>query len=160
MNQKASTKTNIHAGCVLVGRKGVLLLGPSGAGKSGLALRLIDEGARLVSDDRTDLFVKDGKLQARAPASIAGLMEVRGLGIIALPHAPSATVALAVQLGKMPERLPKPAFYTPLKSGQPVPMITLEAGAAGAPAQIRLALRAFSQTLFRDGFNLVPVKPK
>ena len=72
------TKTNIHAGCVVVGRKGVLLLGPSGAGKSDLALRLIDGGARLVSDDRTDLFVKDGKLQARAPASIAGLTTIPG----------------------------------------------------------------------------------
>ena len=49
---------NIHAGCVMLGRKGVLLLGPSGAGKSELALRLIDDGARLVADDRTDLFVR------------------------------------------------------------------------------------------------------
>jgi HPr kinase/phosphorylase len=147
------SKTNIHAGCVAMGRKGVLLLGPSGAGKSELALRLIDDGARLVSDDRTDLFVKDGKLQARVPASIAGLMEVRGLGIIALPHAPSAAIALAVELGGKMERLPRPAFYTPLKAAAPVPLIRLNVASAAAPAQIRLALAAFSKGLFRSSFN-------
>ena len=62
---------NIHASCVAFGGKGVLLLGASGAGKSSLALRLVDDGARLVADDRCDLFPRGGKLHARAPASIA-----------------------------------------------------------------------------------------
>ena len=65
-------KTNIHASCVALGNKGVLLLGDSGAGKSDLALRLIDGGAKLVTDDRTDLSVRNGKLFARAPVILAG----------------------------------------------------------------------------------------
>ena len=145
----AQQSLNIHASCVMLGRAGVLLLGPSGAGKSDLALRLLDEGARLVADDRTDLFVKNQKLFARAPAAIAGLIEVRGLGIIARPTAKTAAVALAVQLGGPAARLPEPAFYTPLKSAKPVPMMTLDAQAASAPARIRLALAAFSGGLFR-----------
>lgn len=144
---------NIHASCVAIGRAGVLLLGPSGAGKSDLALRLLDEGARLVADDRTDLFVKNRKLFARAPVSIAGLLEVRGLGIIARPYAKTVAIALAVQLGGKAARLPLPAFYAPLKSAKPVPMMTLDAQAASAPARIRLALAAFSRGLFRESFN-------
>ena len=76
---------NIHASCVAIGTKGVLILGDSGAGKSDLALRLIDDGARLVADDRTELYVSRDALYAQAPKSIAGLIEVRGLGIVALP---------------------------------------------------------------------------
>jgi HPr kinase/phosphorylase len=144
---------NIHATCVALGRKGVLLLGPSGAGKSDLALRLINDGARLVADDRTDLFLRNGRLHARPPAAIAGLIEVRGLGIIALPTARPPAVALAVQLGRPAQRLPAPAFYMPFKNAKPVPMITLDPAAASAPAQIRLALLAFAKDLFRDSFN-------
>src|SRR3954462_7446746 len=96
--------TNIHATCVAIGSKGVLLLGPSGCGKSDLALRLIDDGAkddakddvRLVSDDRTLLFLFKGALHAKAPASIKGLLEVRGLGIIQLPVRTNVKIALAV----------------------------------------------------------------
>jgi HPr kinase/phosphorylase len=146
-------KMNVHASCVVLGRKGVLLLGPSGAGKSDLALRLIDQGARLVADDRTDLFVRGGRLYASPAAAIAGLIEVRGLGIIAQPHAASAAVTLAVQLGRMPARLPEPEFYAPLKGAKPVPLLTLDAKTESAAARIRLALAAFSQGLFRSSFN-------
>jgi hypothetical protein len=143
---------NIHASCVAIAGKGVLLLGESGAGKSDLALRLVDDGALLVADDRTELYVARGRLCARAPKSIAGLMEVRGLGIIALPFAKSTALALAVELGKLPERLPEPGFYTPVKGAKPVPLIRLE-GHSSAPARIRLALKAFGKSLFRDTFN-------
>ncbi len=145
-------KTNVHASCVVLGRKGVLLLGPSGAGKSDLTLRLMEGGARLVADDRTDLFVQRGKLFARAPASIAGLIEVRGLGIIACSFAKSAPVALAVTLGRPAARLPPPEFYAPLKGAEPVPLIVLEAAAASAPARIRLALAAFFKGLVPEQF--------
>jgi HPr kinase/phosphorylase len=151
---------NIHAGCVALGRKGVLLLGSSGAGKSDLALRLIDEGARLVADDRTDLFVRDGALFARAPDTIAGLIEVRQLGIVALPYARSVRVALAVRLDQPSQRLPAPSFYAPLKGCKPVPEMTLDAGAASATAKIRLALAAFSKGLFRASFNPLKDSPK
>src|ERR1700760_1414416 len=104
---------NIHASCVAIKGKGVLILGESGAGKSDLALRLMDGGAKLVADDRTELTVERGRLCARAPKSIAGLIEVRGLGIIAQPFADKAIIALAVKLDSNPERLPEAAFYTP-----------------------------------------------
>jgi serine kinase of HPr protein (carbohydrate metabolism regulator) len=147
---------NIHASCVALGGKGVLLLGASGAGKSDLALRLIDGGARLVADDRCEIFVRAGKLCARAPDSIAGLIEMRGQGVIALPHAKSVIVAMAVRLGASPARLPEPAFYSPppgIKLVRPVPLIMVKAAAASAPARIRAALAAFSQDRFRDTFN-------
>jgi serine kinase of HPr protein (carbohydrate metabolism regulator) len=148
---------NIHAGCVAIGGKGVLILGASGAGKSDLALQLIDQGAKLVADDRCELFVRAGKLCARAPASIAGLLELRGIGIIALPHAAAARVAMAVRLHVGAQaRLPKPAFYDPPTSLNPrgkVPLIVVNAAASSATARIRAALAAFSMNGFRDTFN-------
>lgn len=147
---------NIHASCIAIGKQGVLILGDSGAGKSDLALRLIDDGARLVSDDRTELYVSRGMLHARAPKSIAGLLEARGLGIVALPFAKSVALGLAVKLGVPPKRLPDAAFYTPpapLKAAKTLPFIILDGALPGAPAQIRLALTAFSEGLFREDFN-------
>ena len=149
---------NIHASCVAIDGKGILLLGASGAGKSDLALRLVDEGARLVADDRCEIFLHGEKLCARAPASIAGLMELRGLGIVAMPFAKSAPLALAVRLQtRAPPRLPEAAFYQPpagLKAVPAIPLIMVNERHASAPARIRAALAAFSQGRFRDTFNL------
>ena len=152
-------QANIHASCVAVGNQGVLLLGPSGSGKSDLALRLIDEGAkddvRLVSDDRTLLFIAKGALHAKAPASIKGLLEVRGLGIIQLPVRTNVKIALAVKLGREAGRLPVRAIYHPptgLESAAKVPQIALDARFGSTPAKVRAALAAFSKGLFRDTF--------
>ena len=147
---------NIHASCVVIGMRGVLILGDSGAGKSDLALRLIDGGARLVSDDRTELYVARGRLCARTPRSIAGLMEVRGLGVVALPFARTAVLALAVKLSSSRTRLPDAAFYeppAPIKSVKSLPFIMLDGALPSAPARIRLALAAFGKGLFREDFN-------
>lgn len=158
---------NIHASCVMLAKgapaglyhAGVLLLGDSGAGKSDLALRLIEQGCLLVSDDRTELFVEGGKLKARAPAALAGLIEVRGLGILSLPYEKSAEVVLAVQLaaGAVP-RLPEPAHYLPpapldLPEVARPPLITLNAFEISATAKLRWAVMAFQQNLFRDRAN-------
>lgn len=148
-------EANIHASCVAIGAQGVLLLGPSGSGKSDLALRLIDDGARLVSDDRTILFLAGGALHARAPSSIKGLLEVRGLGIIQLPVRTNVKIALAVKLGREGARLPAPAVYQALpglKATIKVPQVALDASFASTPAKIRAALAAFSKGLFRDTF--------
>jgi HPr kinase/phosphorylase len=72
----------IHATTVSLDGRGVILRGPSGSGKSDLALRLINEGALLVADDQTILFVESGRMMAQPPAEIAGKMEVRGVGIV------------------------------------------------------------------------------
>lgn len=148
---------NIHASCVVIGRKGILLLGDSGAGKSEIALCLIDQGAVLVADDRTLLSVKNGVLRAAAPASIRGLIEIRGLGIVALPARASAAIALVVRLGREGKRLPDRRDWTPPAPLRPdilPPQIALDGRHAATPAKIRAALAAFSQGSLRDTFNL------
>lgn len=75
------TMETVHATTIAIDGAGVLLRGPSASGKSDLALRLIDDGARLVADDRTVLALRDGIVEASAPPSIRGKIEVRGLGI-------------------------------------------------------------------------------
>lgn len=70
----------VHASCVAIGGRGVLLVGPSGSGKSDLALRLIDGGAELVADDRVALRLADGRPVADAPPALAGLLEIREIG--------------------------------------------------------------------------------
>ena len=147
--EKRPTEANVHASCVAIGNKGVLLLGPSGAGKSDLALRLIDEGAHLVSDDRTILFIAKGALHARAPAS--GLLEVRG-GIIALPV--RANVKIARRSGWAAKARGRPPPFIALKPIAPPPLIVLNARFASTPAKIRAALAAFSRRSFRDTFHL------
>ncbi|MFO0986190.1 MAG: RNase adapter RapZ [Alphaproteobacteria bacterium] len=130
----------MHATCVALGRAAVLLRGPSGAGKSDLALRLIDAGARLVADDQVELAVVGGRLVARAPAVLAGKMEVRGVGIVpapALAEAPVALIADLVPAGTA-ERLPEPAAETIL--GIVLPRIEIAPFEASAPAKLRLAL--------------------
>ncbi len=150
-------ESNIHASCVAIGGKGVLLLGSSGAGKSDLALRLIDEGAALVADDRTLLFVKNGALHAKAPPSIKGLLEIRGVGIVKATARSSVKLALAVTLGREGARLPVLRFFSPpstLRTNTKLPQITLNPRFASTPARIRCALAAFSRGLLRDTFNL------
>jgi hypothetical protein len=142
----------VHASCVALGRSGVLLFGESGAGKSDIALRLIHEGWRLVADDRTQLTADGLWLKASAPASIKGLLEVRGLGIIALPAAP-ARLKLAVQLGREGARLPEPESWAPRGlSATRLPLLRLDGRHASDPAKIALAMRAFARGLFRDTF--------
>ena len=143
----------VHGTCVSLGAKGVLLLGGSGAGKSDLALRLIHDGATLVADDRVVLTVKASKLAASAPPTIAGLIEVRELGIIKLP-ARAATLALAVQLGDEGPRLPGEDRWTPegLKAAPSLPLLYLDGRHASDPAKITIALKAFAKGLFRDTF--------
>lgn len=117
--------------CVAREGAGVLLLGPSGAGKSDLALRLLARGFDLVADDQ--VVIEDGT--ASPPAALAGLLEVRGLGIIRLPHAPRAQLALVVALGEA-ERLPMPARHEPLG----LPLVRVRPEVASAPERVALAL--------------------
>src|SRR6185312_12845329 len=139
---------NIHASCVALGAAGVLLLGKSGAGKSDLALRLIDDGAALVADDRTILFTRRGTLYARAPDSIKDLLEIRGVGIVELKSRPNVKVSLVVQLGREGERLPVHRLYRPpppLSVRAAPPQIALNGTHASTPAKVRAALAAFSK---------------
>lgn len=133
--------TQVHATCVEVEGLGVLLRGDSGSGKSDLALRLIDGGARLVADDRTDLAAEGGRLIASCPAALAGRLEVRGLGIGPVPTVASAPVGLVVDLvaAEAVERLPEPDHCS--IEGIAVHRLALAPFEASAPAKVRLAAR-------------------
>ena len=125
----------IHATAVAIRGQGVLLLGPPGSGKSDLALRLIDRGAQLIADDR--VAVGEGALLS-VPSSIAGRLEVRGLGIISLPFVEGVPAALAVRLDAVPERMPEPMQF-PL-GNIAVPLIHLAPFESSAPIKVELAV--------------------
>lgn len=131
----------VHATCVTFDEGAVLLRGPSGAGKSDLALRLIDRGARLVADDRVDVEPRAGMLRARAPAALAGLIEIRGLGIVPMPFATDARLALLVDLvpRALVERLP--GDDVEVIAGVSLPRIAVDPFDASAPLKVEIALR-------------------
>lgn len=132
----------VHASCVVIDGKAVLLAGPPGIGKSDVALRLIDEGAQLLSDDQTLLGDEAGHLVASPPPSIEGFLEIRHVGLARLSFVKSAPVALYVELASSNEnleRLPEPDFISFLN--HQVPRLKLPSFAASTPAKIRAALR-------------------
>jgi len=121
----------LHASCAAHEGDGVLLLGPSGAGKSNLLLRLLDRGFTLVADDQVEI---DG-LRASAPPNLAGLIEVRGLGILRLPYVDHAIVRLAIHLERG-DRMPQTKHFSDLH----IPMLYVDPQAAAAPQIVSLAL--------------------
>lgn len=132
----------VHGTCVEINGHGVLLRGPSGSGKSDLALRLIDGGAKLVADDRVDLTTEGATLAARAPATIHGMIEVRGIGLVRLPALDSARIAIVIDLVdyEAVDRLPEPVVCTLL--GIDVRCLSLAPHAASAAAKVRMAINA------------------
>lgn len=137
----------IRGTCIELDGTGVLLRGPPGSGKSDLALRLIDGGGRLVADDQLIVEETQGTLSASAPEAIAGLLEVRGLGVVRMPTVASAQLGLVVELvpPEAVERLPQPATCTLL--GVSLPLVRLHASTASACAKVRLAARAVHQDI-------------
>jgi HPr kinase/phosphorylase len=106
-NARAATSETVHATTISRDGRGLLILGASGRGKSGLALQLIAYGASLVADDRTEVFLRDDRVFARAPGSLAGLIEARGVGLLNAPTVPEVEVVLVADLDQTePERLP------------------------------------------------------
>jgi serine kinase of HPr protein (carbohydrate metabolism regulator) len=139
--------TFVHATCVALKSngdwRGVLLRGPSGAGKSDLALRVIEAGGRLISDDQTHLAVRRRRLLASAPAPLRGLIEARGVGIVRLARnqlLARATLEIVVDLvgPEKIERLPEPVRETVL--GISLPVLSLAPFEASAVMKLRLAL--------------------
>jgi serine kinase of HPr protein (carbohydrate metabolism regulator) len=135
-------RAELHASCVALGGQGVVLRGPSASGKSDLALRLIDAGATLVADDRLLVERRGGQLIGRAPAALAGLLEVRGLGIMRVEHCAAAPLGLVVELGEAAAwpRLPEPMTHELL--GVALPCVRLDPRAPSSCAKIKLALAA------------------
>jgi len=134
----------VHGTAIAIAGEGILLRGPSGAGKSDLALRLIDGGARLVADDQVLLSRRGERVLVRAPATIAGLVEIRGVGIVqveTIAEAPLALIADLVPADRV-ERLPQRRTEPLL--GLDIPLIALDGFAASAAAKLRLLRRALA----------------
>lgn len=130
----------VHGTAVAIDGAAVLLRGPSGAGKSDLGLRLIDAGARLVADDQSELRRVGDTIVVRAPAPIAGLIEIRGVGILQFDAQAEAPLVLIVDLTapEALERLPERQNETIL--GLAVPVMSVAPFEVSAAAKLRLAL--------------------
>ncbi len=131
----------VHATCIEIDGMAVLLRGPPGSGKSDLALRLIDSGARLIADDYTEISVYQGRLIARAPENIRGLIEVRGIGVLNVGSPVQATVGVVIDLVHVDEieRLPEAA--TTVLMDQALPLFKLSSFQSSTAAKIRLIVR-------------------
>jgi HPr kinase/phosphorylase len=133
--------STIHASAVLVGARAILIRGPAGSGKSRLALGIIHAAghggllfARLVADDRVHVEAAHGRLIARTPTAIAGLLEVRGLGILQLPYEPMALISWVVDLDvAAPPRLPDEFTGQTAVAGVTLPRLAVAAGCDPLP---------------------------
>ena len=142
MKSPILSSETVHTSCVAIGGRAVLIGGRSGRGKSDLALRLIDRGAALVSDDYTLVRRVSGRLLAGAPQTIVGKMEVRGVGILEYPAVRDVPVALFVDLEREVERLPE-APETRMIAGVAIPVLGISALEPSAPIKVEAALRLF-----------------
>ncbi len=150
----------VHGTCVCIAGTGVLLVGPSGSGKSDLALRLIDNGgvlhsdaensSELVSDDQVVLQASGAAVVARPPDSLAGRLEVRGVGILRVPYLAETAIGLVIRLVPPEEvrRLPDRDRSKFKVCGIDLPLLCLAPFEASAPAKARAAAHA----VLNDGF--------
>jgi len=136
----------IHATAVAIdtaaGPRAILIRGPSGSGKSDLGLRLIDAGARLVADDQSELQRRGEFIIVRSPPAIAGLMEIRGVGIMRLEPLAEAPLALIVDLAA-PETIERlPARAAERLFDLAIPRVAVSPFEASAAAKVALVVRA------------------
>jgi len=132
----------MQASAVAIAGRALFIEGPPGSGKSSLALALIDRGAQLIGDDAVTLQREDNCLLASPPPNIAGLIELRGIGIATLPPATPAPVALILALGgPTPERLPETPLPPRTIAGIAVPVLAFEPGSIAPALRAEWALR-------------------
>ena len=139
MSSRPLSSDMVHASTVAIGGRAVLITGPSGSGKSDLALRLIDRGFKLVSDDQTLIRRVDGSLVASAPPTIAGKLEIRGIGIIEMETEADVPIALVVELANDFARLPDDGRERQML-GLSLPLVTIDAMTASAAAKVVIGL--------------------
>jgi serine kinase of HPr protein (carbohydrate metabolism regulator) len=142
----------LHASCISIGSRGVLLLGKSGSGKSDLALRLMARGAMLVADDQVILSEENKALIASVDPSIRGLIEIHGVGLVKFPVANNIPVRLAVNLVQLEqmEHIPNPQTYETL--GIKLPQISIYGFDSSAPDKIYAAIHAMRRGNLHTGF--------
>lgn len=146
-----SLRENVHASGVVLAGQGVMLRGPSGSGKSLLALLLLDDCERrgmmaaLVADDRLDLEAEAGVLTMRAPSAIAGMIELRGRGIVTRTFAAEAVVGLVVDLVPTFDRMPEASAFGTEVLGIALPRCPVpQAGRIDAAHQVLLVREAIA----------------
>lgn len=133
-----SARETVHASCVVIGEAGVLIRGRSGAGKSTLAREIVLHAIQagrfgcLVSDDRTELRLRNGRLVGSPIEPLAGHLEIHGLGIVRQPYEPSAVIRLVIDLSEDPPRFPDERDSNIVLCGVVVPRIRMRAGASFA----------------------------
>jgi serine kinase of HPr protein (carbohydrate metabolism regulator) len=142
MSERPLSSETLHVSSVAKDGVAILISGPSGAGKSDLALRLIDRGAKLVSDDYTIVRRIGGRLIASAPSTISGKLEVRGLGILDFEPLSEAPVGLFVDLDMPVERMPE-RVDTVVVAGIKLPAVAIDGHEPSAPTKVELALDRF-----------------
>jgi hypothetical protein len=131
-----------QANAVVIDGRALLIEGPPGSGKSSLALALIDRGAGLLGDDAVTLTAEGGRLIASPPPNIAGLLEVRGVGLVSLPVAAPAPAALILALGgPAPQRLPATPLPPRLIAGVAIPVLGFDPGHLAPAIRAEWALR-------------------
>jgi len=136
----------IHSTSVVIDDNGVLILGDSGSGKSDLALRLIDNGATLISDDISICRKNSNNIYLYCPPEIKGLLEVREIGIITVPFVERIKLRLVVNLkSNNNERFPKDSFFRIL--GIKIPIINIEGKNSSAVAKIKVKLNEIRETI-------------
>jgi len=155
---------SVHASAVRIGDRAVLIRGPSGAGKSRLAFDLILAGragqiapAVLIGDDRLQLHASQGRLFVRPVRELAGLIEIRGLGIRRCEFAAEAIAGLVVDLSAADaERLPPAKALLTNIQGVMIPRIPVGAGHAPLP----MVVAALTMTAISSSAQLSPDCPK
>lgn len=138
----AMSSETLHATTVAIGDRAVMLCGVSGSGKSDLSLRLIDRGAKLVSDDYTLVKRVGKRLLATSPATIAGKMEIRGVGVVDMAWVSDVPVALVVDLFDVVDRMPMEPMVRAM-AGVKIPVMKVAPREASAPIKVEFALRTF-----------------
>lgn len=130
----------IHANCVRYQNKGILITGASGSGKSDLALRIIDQGGELVSDDYVNVEDIDGELFAKTAPNIEGMIEVRGVGLINMDYIPESKIDLVLNLVSLEkiDRMPEIKKYT--HNSATIPLYDYYAFEASAIAKLKVIL--------------------